>query len=26
MVYAGGDLTTEAADFYTAWNTYLTSL
>jgi hypothetical protein len=26
MVYAGGDLTTESADFYNAWNTYLTSL
>jgi len=26
MVYAGGDLTAESADFYNAWNTYLTSL
>jgi hypothetical protein len=26
MVYAGGDLTTEASDFYNAWNTYRTSI
>jgi hypothetical protein len=26
MVYAGGDLTAESADFYNAWNTYLTSI
>jgi hypothetical protein len=26
MVYAGGNLEAEAGDFYTAWNTYLTSL
>ena len=26
MVYAGGNLEAEAADFYTAWNTYRTSI